>query len=369
MIRARHWLYLAIGVWAALLTQVAYGQMTRNEIDALRQRGRAEGWSFTVGENEGTRRPHDELCGLAVPPDWRAGAPFGTDAPTRDLPTYFNWCDLGGCTPVKNQAGCGACWAFGTVGPLESNILLNDGVTVDLAEQWLLSCNVDEMTCAGGWFCHDYHLAKGDACGDSGAVFESDFSYAATELPCNCPYTHHYWIDDWAYVPGGDIPSVAAIKEAIVNHGPVAVAICTPPAFHAYTSGVYNDCADPGDLNHAVVLVGWDDNLGTAGAWRLRNSWGPGWGEGGYMWIEYGCISVGYGANYVVYPGAVWVDFAYTGSELGSFTEPYNTLAEGVSAVPSGGHLRVKAGVTSGAATITKAMTIHAYGGAVTIGG
>lgn len=367
MRRTKRWPWLLHGVCAAVLAPTAYAQMSRNEIEALRQRGQAAGWTFTVGETEGTRRPHQELCGLVVPHDWQAAAPRECGPLSRDLPAYFNWCDLGGCTPVKDQGGCGACWAFATVGPLESNILLNDELEVDLSEQWLLSCNVDDMTCAGGWFCHRYHLTEGDPCGDSGAVFEADFAYAATELPCGCPYTHHYWIEDWSYVPGGDIPSVSAIKTAILDHAPVAVAICTPPAFHAYTSGVYNDCDDPGDLDHAVVLVGWDDSLGSAGAWRLRNSWGPWWGEGGYMWIEYGCISVGYGANYIIYPGTVWVEFAHGGAEHGTFTLPYNTLAEGVTAVPTGGHIRIKAGASAVTPTITKAMTIHAYGGSVTI--
>jgi hypothetical protein len=48
------------------------------------------------------------------------------------------------------------------------------------------------------------------------------------------------------------------------------------------------------------VLVGWDDSQGT---WRLRNSWGSGWGEGGYMNIKYGISNVGYSANYIVYSG------------------------------------------------------------------
>jgi hypothetical protein len=360
---------LAMIAAVVALGRVAWAQMTPEEIEALREQGRRAGWTFTVGESDGTQRPHGELCGLAVPPHWQDGARFDPCTPTRDIPTYFNWCDLDACTPVKNQAGCGACWAFATIGPLESNILYNDGVTTDLSEQWLLSCNVDGMTCAGGWFCHGYHIAKGDACGDSGAVFEADFPYVASDVPCGCPYQHHYWIEDWAYVgDGGSVPSVGSIKQAILDHGPVAVAIRTPAAFHAYSSGVYNSCEDPGDLDHGVVLVGWDDSLGAAGAWRLRNSWGPGWGEGGYMWIEYGCVSVGYGANYIVYPGTVWVDFAYGGTEHGLFTQPYNTLAEGISAVPSGGQLCIKAGSTNETATITKAMTIHSYGGVVVIG-
>jgi putative hemolysin len=94
----------------------------------------------------------------------------------RELPSYLNWCDLGGCTSIKSQGSCGSCWAFGTVVPLESAILIKDGVEVDLSEQWLVSCNSDGWSCSGGWFAHNYHQWKTDPCGDSGAVLEENLS-------------------------------------------------------------------------------------------------------------------------------------------------------------------------------------------------
>jgi inhibitor of cysteine peptidase len=223
------------------------------------------------------------------------------------LLSSFNWCDLGACTPVKNQSICGSCWAFSTVGVLESNILYEDGLERDLAEQYLLSCNTNGWDCDGGWFAHDYHEWKyplGEP--EAGAVNEVDFPYTAQDGDCVPPHVHHEKIVDWHYVGSSNgIPEVADIKQAILDHGPVSVAMCTGSAFAGYGGGVFeiNECPA---LNHAVVLVGWDDNLGTNGAWRLRNSWGPGWGEAGYMWIGYGVSSVGYGSNYVVYEPACY---------------------------------------------------------------
>lgn len=64
-----------------------------------------------------------------------------------------------------------------------------------------------------------------------------------------------------------------------------------------------------------------------------------------------------------------WVDFAYTGAEeLGTFAAPFNTLAEGITAIPAGGLLKIKAGTTSARPTIAKAMTLSSYGGPVIIG-
>ena len=63
-----------------------------------------------------------------------------------------------------------------------------------------------------------------------------------------------------------------------------------------------------------------------------------------------------------------WVDFAFLGFENGSFFNPFNTLAEGVAAVPYGGFLNIKSGSRFETASISKRMTIQAIGGPVTIG-
>ncbi len=300
--------YLASGfvlpVLLLIIARPAMGQLSPEDIEVLREQGRAEGWTFTVGENEATNRSLDELCGFQAPDNWWVGARFNPFSEKRTLPDSFDWRDLGGCTPVRNQASCGSCWAFGTVGPLECNILIRDGVTVNLSEQWLVSCNREGWGCGGGFWAHDYHEWETDSCGGTGAVMEVDFPYVASDVPCDCPYAHEYYIDGWAYIgSSGGIPPVEAIKEAILDYGPVSVAVTANSAMQAYGGGVFNGCMS-GEINHAVTLVGWDDNQGDNGVWFMRNSWGAGWGEeGGYMRIPYGCSSIGYAACYIDYPG------------------------------------------------------------------
>jgi C1A family cysteine protease/PKD repeat protein len=222
------------------------------------------------------------------------------------LPSAYNWCSVAGCTPVRDQGNCGSCWAFGTVGPLEQAILIQDGLSKDLAEQYLVSCNINGWGCNGGWWAHNYHqwlYPPGEP--SAGAVYEADFPYTATNAPCNPPHTHHETIADWVYIGNSSsVPSTDAIKQAILDHGPVSAALCVNTAFQLYTGGVFESADGCSDINHAITLVGWDDSLGSQGAWRLRNSWGPGWGEDGYMWIAYGKSDVGYSANYVVYEGS-----------------------------------------------------------------
>ena len=107
-------------------------------------------------------------------------------------------------------------------------------------------------------------------------------------------------------------PSKDEIKRAIAAYGAVTVAVHVGDAFQSYTSGVFGR-GDPGEpVNHAVALIGWDDNPPefrddpalrdgtTGGVWILRNSWGSAWGEkGGYMRIAYNSSSVGYGAMWI----------------------------------------------------------------------
>lgn len=223
------------------------------------------------------------------------------------LPSSFNWCQQGACTPIRDQGQCGSCWAFATVGVFESALLIKRDLATDLSEQALVSCS-GYGNCSGGWWAHDYHISPG-------AVLESDFPYQAGNLPCGGPYNHPYRLSSWHYV-GSDsgVPSVSAIKQAIYTYGPVAVALCAGNAFDAYAGGVFainesSQCG--GGVNHAVMLVGWNDADQT---WVLRNSWGPSWGESGYMRIRWGVSNVGYGANYVVYtyvPPVTPTDWVY----------------------------------------------------------
>lgn len=119
-------------------------------------------------------------------------------------------------------------------------------------------------------------------------------------MACKSSCAHPYKIDSWGYVGSANgVPSVDAIKTAIYQYGPVAVAVAADSYFQSYTGGVFNRNSSS-QVNHAVVLVGWDDSQQ---CWILRNSWGSGWGESGYMRIKYGVNQVGYGATYVVYKG------------------------------------------------------------------
>jgi len=230
-------------------------------------------------------------------------APVSTEGSSVSvLPTVYNWCDLGYCTPIRNQGSCGSCWAFSTVGSFEQSILIKDGLSKDLSEQYLVSCNSDGWSCSGGWYAHDYHQWKyitGET--GPGAVYEADFPYTATNATCVSPYPHHELISSWANIGGTtSVAPTADIKNAIYTYGPVSVAVYVGTAFQSYTTGIFNPTIRGSkSVNHAVVLTGWND---TYSYWNMRNSWGTSWGEAGYMRIAYGNSQIGYNTTYVVYP-------------------------------------------------------------------
>jgi hypothetical protein len=284
------------------MAQALHGQLSKVEIEALRRDLKSKGATFSIGENPATKRPLDRLCGLKIPPKGSTRfdqSPVQANSIASDLPESFNWCAKGACPPVRDQLNCGACWAFGTVAPLESNILIKNAQVTNLSEQWLVSCNTEGWDCDGGWWAHAYHI-------NPGSVYESEFPYVAADVDCGGPYYHPYHIKSWHYVYTElSIAPTDMIKQALMEYGPVSSAIYTGFAFQSYTEGVFN-ISESGSaiVNHAVTIVGWDDNLG-GGSWIIRNSWGTGWGENGYMYITYGTSKIGYSANYVIFESGV----------------------------------------------------------------
>jgi inhibitor of cysteine peptidase len=123
----------------------------------------------------GPFEPYEDDDTAAEPPARDLG-PISTPA----LPTSFEWCGRGGCTPVKDQGACGSCWAFATSGVVESLIKLSDGETRDLAEQYLVSCNTNGWGCPGGDRAFDYFINRFTPAElAAGAVYEPDYPYTS----------------------------------------------------------------------------------------------------------------------------------------------------------------------------------------------
>ncbi len=283
---------------AALLTlcgqSPVYAQLSASDIATMKQEIAKQKYTFTVDENPATERPLSQLCGTIPSLAPKSANSLSSQPMVAEtaLPSYWDWRQHNGVTPVKDQGSCGSCWAFSTVGTMEAMILIGSGTTTDLSEQQLVSCNANGWNCEnGGNYAFDMEISPG-------AMLESCFPYQAADVPCQsgCPFV--YQLNSWGYVGNSwSVPSTTAIKNAIYTYGPISVEVAVDGYFEGYSGGVFN-ANTASAINHAVVLVGWDDSNG---CWIMKNSWGTGWGESGYMRIAYGCDQIGYGAAYAVW--------------------------------------------------------------------
>jgi hypothetical protein len=298
-----------------------YAPELLQNVESLRAQIKAQGLTFQVGPNPAMQYSRDRLCGFdpsLKPSDFAAHEPGGfmnyeLTEPLANLPRTY----VGYASSVKNQGQCGSCWAFATIGSMEGaylkrtgapqvKVALDGSIVVsagapDLSEQQVLSCNPWGWGCNGGYFAFDMMMASkaGPAGYYPGAVTEAVFPYVADNTACALGSKPKYVpVVRWGYVgSSSSIPSVAAIKSAIYTYGTVSVGVYADEFFQAYTGGVFSDTQTFDSINHAVLLVGWDD---AKGAWLLKNSWGPSWGTNGFMWIKYGTCNVGQGACWVV---------------------------------------------------------------------
>jgi C1A family cysteine protease len=227
---------------------------------------------------------------------------------TAGLPQSFDWRATNKVSDIRDQGSCGSCWAFGLTSVMESALRIDQNITADLSEQFLVSCNIpakntqcgqNKYNCEYGG-CEDAQQYDVNTSGlnqsVAGAVLESQFPYTASDSACPANLTHAYQAASWNYVGGIWSPTVDQIKNAIYTYGPVTSRVCVGSAFDDYTGGEFT--TDEGTCeNHTIVLVGWDDN-----GWILRNSWGTGWGESGYMHIGWNVSGVGNGVTYVTMP-------------------------------------------------------------------
>jgi len=199
-------------------------------------------------------------------------------------PEEFDWRDLGGVTEVKNQGYCGSCWAFSTTGALEGRTFVETGDLVSLSEQNLIDCDYNNDGCAGG----DQGLAFNFIKVEGGIDTEDKYPYQDQDYNDN-PYSYSckYSSDDSAASDNGFVQisygDEEAMKSALAEKGPLAISFDVEDDFFDAGGGIYrsDSCSEYG-LNHAMLAVGYGEEDGSE-FWIIKNSWGPDWGEDGYV--------------------------------------------------------------------------------------
>ena len=268
------------------------------------------------------------------------------------LPSSYSSVSAGKVAPVRDQGEFGTCWTFSTMAAIELSLVAHGQVananSIDLSERHLAyfayhnavdplgntagdstsladTANDAYLNVGGNDFIALNALSSWQGVVTENVAPYSDLTSAynsygnsyqfasATNLNAGLAYAKDYMHVKNAYmVPTADQDDV---KRAIMEYGAAASAI-NESYFNSSETALYNYRYTT-DTNHAITLVGWDDNYSrenfgyywypasqpaSDGAWLARNSWGTGSGESGYFWISYedACMQ-SYSSKAVVY--------------------------------------------------------------------
>lgn len=227
------------------------------------------------------------------------GKPHQLISEQRELTTDLNWGDtLSALSQVQDQGGCGSCWAFAASTVLRAQSEIHS-TRRDFSPQELVSCIRNPERCGGDGGCEGatVELAM-DYVLQYGSFSEQEFPYIAMDLQCPSKYRAEmqsqepsvhkgeaYGMLGWMRLPENQL---LPVKEALVTHGPLGVSLMVDDFFQMYQSGILPACQPEALINHAVALVGFGEEPSTSSAaplkfWRIQNSWGSDWGEGGYV--------------------------------------------------------------------------------------
>eukprot|EP00754_Rhynchopus_humris_P035017 Rhum_TRINITY_DN16592_c0_g1::Rhum_TRINITY_DN16592_c0_g1_i1::g.163755::m.163755/K01373/CTSF; cathepsin F len=249
---------------------------------------------------------------------------------------------------VKNQLDCGSCWSFAVTALGEAQQALRRNASnllpfMSLSEQALMDCGFGGdcdhgadpiaalcLVLQGWWgklpaeidyppydarvgFCQ---LPDGKIDDVPNTVTINGVELAVVAHPDSPPSPHGFgycnrtgctYNSTYAYADGCTYADEDQLLAYVAEHGPVGVMVTTPPAMHHYVSGILDTASVPASLSHcdgmpgsgypsyrpdhAMVIVGFGyDPPAPDGTpyWKVKNTWGPLWGEMGYVRLHRG---------------------------------------------------------------------------------
>lgn len=304
----------------------------QQRLEAIEEHNKKQGETWTASVNQFTDRTDQEL---SMRLGWRdlgtrreagrishVGSESTIEMAVREAaPETIDWRNLSMASRVYDQGHCGSCWAVATSVLLEAHYEIAFGKPRTFSTQELVSCVQNPRHCGGKGGCDGATVELAlDWAIRAGLATNAETPYEAKDLSCkkdvsqaSAAYRGEIDADgrimtsaDWvrkAYSSpqagdglGGNkfgltgFTTLAVNREdplvrALVEKGPVAVAVAANTWF-SYSGGVFDNCPKDWVVNHAVTMFGYgvaDTQRGQKRYWLIRNSWGPAWGEKGYI--------------------------------------------------------------------------------------
>ena len=254
------------------------------------------------GINEFSDIPDDEFIathtGLIENPDQfnNETQPMLEESVMSNLPASYDSVSLGHVSPVKNQGRCCSSVAFATLALVETCFKKTVGMFGDYSEQHLLDCAGTRgvMGCHGSWASGYTSWLTAEK---PKLASEENYPYTARDGTCRTDYEEFH---QGAKISGSyrGRGNEETLKALVYQHGAVLVAAAVNANFSRYRGGIFGGCYESDKVNQAVVVVGYGSENGLD-YWLVKNSWGPGWGDQGYIKIMRGVNMCGIGTTMV----------------------------------------------------------------------
>jgi len=263
----------------------------KQRLAAILQHNRIPGKSYRKGVNEFTDWTDAERKSLYTggfshgARKFMKSVPFVAPAGFQ-IPTTVDWTTKNVLTPIKNQGACGSCWAHAATEAIESSAAINSNgmwAPQPLSVGQMTQCTPNPNMCGGTGGC-------------SGATAELGYSYiqsvSGIATDANYPYTSGGGSTGSCSFSRGtpvavkvtgytsaQVNNMTDVKTMIASLGPASIGV-DASAWSDYDSGVFDECNGNSeqDLDHGVQVVGY-----TPTTFKVRNSWGAGWGENGFI--------------------------------------------------------------------------------------
>ena len=238
-------------------------------------------------QNKLSAHPHPQPHKKHLPPS-------NLQNPKTPPPTFDSRDEWPKCISSNRYQGhCGACWAFAASSVLSDRLCIQENKQVTLSPQYLVSCDKESYGCNGG-----YPMKALQFLYDTGTVLENCFPYQGKDVECisRCKNFMPMKMYKCIHSPTA-VYEIEEMREAIYSGGPIQTSFEVFEDFRLWNGeGIYHHVWGDSVGWHSVRVIGW----GVDGVeyWLTANSWGPGWGDNGFIKIEQGECSIDVGMYY-----------------------------------------------------------------------